>query len=363
MSTPTKADGSKADAMVHQVSTEHDLPADVAAKRHIRYFEDDLEAQEATSRSVSQARVRRRGSSFSIRSGRGERANDPNAGLPITYRTVSFNIANSQERSTFEAQKKKKAVADGMSDPSKSRLYLQHADEDCVVIGERDWHLISAEEIYKRQKVDPAFGLTEADVTAKNEKYGHNVHASPPSRLLQRLFWYFFSGFGSILFGGAILVFISWKPLGHPPQVANLVLALVLVGVWITQALFNLWQDISSSRIMKSITGMLPEDCLVLRNGSKQTVAAADVVPGDILYFKAGNKLPADLRFIQVTGDAKFDRGILTGESVHVAAVTDSTEENYLETKCIGLQGTHCTSGSGTGVIVVSLHVQCVDLF
>lgn len=37
-------------------------------------------------------------------------------------------------------------------------------------------------------------------------------------------------------------------------------------------------------------------------------------VPGDVLLVKAGNKLPADIRFTQVSSDAKFDRSILTGE-------------------------------------------------
>lgn len=106
---------------------------------------------------------------------------------------------------------------------------------------------------------------------------------------------------------------------------------------------------------MNSITGMLPEDCHVLRDGEQRMLQASEVVPGDILYFKAGSKLPADVRFIQTSTDAKFDRSILTGESIPIAAVTESNEPNYLETKCIGMQGTHCTSGSGIGVVVVSL--------
>lgn len=40
------------------------------------------------------------------------------------------------------------------------------------------------------------------------------------------------------------------------------------------------------------------------------------------------------------------------GESLPLAGTVDSTDENYLETKCIGLQGTHCISGSGIGVVV-----------
>lgn len=113
-----------------------------------------------------------------------------------------------------------------------------------------------------------------------------------------------------------------------------------------------MWQDWSSSRVMKSIKNMLPEDCLVVRDSKQVSLAAPDLVPGDIVLVKAGNKLPADLRFLQVSGDAKFDRSILTGESAPLAATVDSTDENYLETKNIGLQGTHCTSGNCVGVVV-----------
>jgi sodium/potassium-transporting ATPase subunit alpha len=186
-------------------------------------------------------------------------------------------------------------------------------------------------------------------------KYGRNVPTKPSSQWTRKIFGYLFGGFGSVLFVGAILVFIAWKPLGEPPAVANLALAIVLVGVWVIQAGFNAWQDFSASRVMASITGMLPEDCTVLRDGSHCVIPAVDVVPGGILYFKAGSELPADVRFIKTSLDAKFDRSILTGESVPVVALTDSSEPNYLETKCIGMQGTHCTSGSGTGVVLVGL--------
>jgi sodium/potassium-transporting ATPase subunit alpha len=197
--------------------------------------------------------------------------------------------------------------------------------------------------------------LSASQVVEKQATYGKNVPSKPPSQLPRKIFGYLFGGFGSILFLGAILVFIAWKPLGEPPQVPNLALAIVLVGVWVIQAVFNAWQDFSSSRVMASITGMLPEDCHVLRDGEQRMLPASEVVPGDVLYFKAGSKLPADIRFVQTSSDAKFDRSILTGESVPIAAVTESTETNYLETKCIGMQGTHCTAGSGTGIVVVSL--------
>lgn len=43
-------------------------------------------------------------------------------------------------------------------------------------------------------------------------------------------------------------------------------------------------------------------------------------VPGDVLLCKAGNKLPADVRFTQVSSDSKFDRSILTGKLSSLAS-------------------------------------------
>ena len=103
---------------------------------------------------------------------------------------------------------------------------------------------------------------------------------------------------------------------------------------------------------MASISGMLPDDCSVLRDGNRVDAAAVDLVPGDILYIKFGNKLPADVRFIEVSSDAKFDRSILTGESQPVPGAIDYTDKNYLETNNIGMQGTHCISGTAIGITV-----------
>lgn len=66
---------------------------------------------------------------------------------------------------------------------------------------------------------------------------------------------------------------------------------------------------------------MLPDNCLLLRDGAQVTVVASDIVPGDVLYLKAGNKLPADVRFIEMSSDAKFDRSILTGNAMPPGAV------------------------------------------
>jgi sodium/potassium-transporting ATPase subunit alpha len=59
---------------------------------------------------------------------------------------------------------------------------------------------------------------------------------------------------------------------------------------------------------------MLLDSCLLLQDGVQVTIVASEIVPSDILYIKAGNKLPANVRFVEISSDAKFDRSILTGE-------------------------------------------------
>lgn len=177
---------------------------------------------------------------------------------------------------------------------------------------------------------------------------------SPPvSDWFRKTITYLFGGFGTILLIASILVFISWKPLGEPdPAVANLALAIVLLLVWAIQAAFSFWQDFSSSRVMASITQMLPEECMLLRDGAQVRVDGRDVVPGDVLRITIGNKLPADVRFLEVSSDARFDRSILTGETVPLLGSTDATDSNFLETANIGLAGTHCVSGSAWGLVL-----------
>lgn len=178
---------------------------------------------------------------------------------------------------------------------------------------ELEWHTVTPDEVFRRLSTEISRGLSEEQIRRRVIEYGKNVPSPAPTHRTKKIFGYFFKVFGSVLLIGSILVFICWKPLGNPPTQANLALAIVLLAVFVVQAAFNAWQDRSSSKVMASITGMLPEASLMMRDGHQTTVLAIDIVPGDILYIKAGNKLPADVRFVEISSDAKFDRSILTG--------------------------------------------------
>jgi sodium/potassium-transporting ATPase subunit alpha len=111
---------------------------------------------------------------------------------------------------------------------------------------------------------------------------------------------------------------------------------------------------------MNSILNLLPSECLVLRSGVPTKMTASNLVIGDIVQIKLGNKVPADLRLIQVSNDLKFDRAVLTGESEPVEGTTAMTDENFLESKNIALMGTHVVNGSGLGIVVLTGNNQYI---
>ncbi|RPA91486.1 P-type ATPase-like protein [Choiromyces venosus 120613-1] len=221
-----------------------------------------------------------------------------------------------------------------------------------IELSQLEWHKLTPLELYTRLETSNINGLTDTEIRNRREKYGPNLPSPPPSILFKKIMMYCFGGFGSLLIVAGILCIIAWRPLGNPPAPANIALGVVLIIVFFIQAGFNAWQDWSSSRVMASITTMLPDSCFVLRNGNQTVVSAIDIVPGDIIYIKQGNKIPADVRLVEVSADLKFDRSILTGESKPLGGTVDSSDDNYLETKCIGLQGTHCVCGTAVGVCV-----------
>ncbi|CAI6080103.1 unnamed protein product [Clonostachys chloroleuca] len=307
-------------------------PALAHTAERIRFQADDEEAGRVRRGRPSLVRSRSN-DSMSIRRAGSRGKTDPSLALPIQYRTVSFQVEESKGKEQVELRKAQDKAAKDLSD---------------LV-----WHTLPSNEVSQRLTTSPGTGLSSDQAKRRVQEYGKNVPSPPETHRFKTWFGYFFKGFGGILLVGAILVFVSWKPLGEPaPAVANLALAIVLVAVFVIQALFNMFQDWSTSRVMASIKDMLPEQCEVIREGTQMHLPGEEVVPGDVVIIKAGSKLPADMRFIEVSSDVKFDRSVLTGESVPCAGTVEHTDTNYLETHNIGLQGTHCIMGSCKGIIV-----------
>jgi Ca2+-transporting ATPase len=134
---------------------------------------------------------------------------------------------------------------------------------------------------------------------------------------------------------------------------------LVILAILVLNAAVGVWQSQSASSSLDALQQMQPTLCTVKRNGEWIAAhPASDLVPGDILQVRVGDKIPADARLLTLKSSSfKVDQGSLTGESVTVSKVPGdegrSTANSSLQDQQGMLfSGTMITSGSGEALVV-----------
>ena len=288
---------------------------------------DTLRRRDSRSRSRSR-RSRSRASSRDI-------ATSPYSGIPIQYRTLSIQVAESR-----------RVEGDGTD--------VKPAKDDEDYFANLNFHSLPSAQLCQQLNISQDAGLSESAAALRLQRDGRNTLPKPKTNYLKKILLYLFGGFCSILWVGVIIFFVCWKPLSNPPSPTNLALAILVIIVILLQAAFSGFQDWSTQRTMKSITDLLPSEALVMRDGQLKKMPATELVSGDIVHLQIGNKVPADLRLISHSGDIRFDRAVLTGESDEVEGAVDMTDQNFLESRNIALMGTLVVNGSGVGVVVLT---------
>ena len=93
-----------------------------------------------------------------------------------------------------------------------------------------------------------------------------------------------------------------------------------------------------------------------MRGDVRRRIAAKELVPGDIVILEAGDKIPADVRFIDIS-NLHADESALTGESVPVEKTTAAMSGDALvpgDQRNIGFSGTYISQGGGLAVVVAT---------
>jgi P-type Ca2+ transporter type 2C len=108
-----------------------------------------------------------------------------------------------------------------------------------------------------------------------------------------------------------------------------------------------------SERALASLRDATAPQARVRRDGGALLVAAADLVPGDVVLLRTGEVVPADLRITRTAG-LLVDRSLLTGESVPelVSTDPDAAAATVPERRSVALAGTAVVGGHGEGVVV-----------
>ncbi|MFA6036582.1 MAG: HAD-IC family P-type ATPase [Legionellales bacterium] len=129
----------------------------------------------------------------------------------------------------------------------------------------------------------------------------------------------------------------------------------VILSVVVINAIVGLIQEGKAETALNAISHMLSLKAEVIRDKKRASILAKWLVPGDIVLLKSGDKVPADLRLIDVK-NLQIQESILTGESLPVEKSIEPTNLNtpLNARSCMAYAGTLVTYGKATGVVVAT---------
>lgn len=158
------------------------------------------------------------------------------------------------------------------------------------------------------KKVSGYTGLTAAEAERRLAKYGRNTleqHKKKSPIVL------FFSQFKDIM------TIILLACTGISAFMQDWTEAIVMVGIVVVNAFLGFIQEFRTEKTIEALRSMTALHARVLRDGKQIEISAEEVVPGDVVYVRGGDILPAD-GFIITSSGLLVDEAMLTGESASV---------------------------------------------
>jgi len=187
-------------------------------------------------------------------------------------------------------------------------------------------------------------GLSEDVVQRRHLQYGFNTLPKIPSKpWYQKLASQFTHFFALLLWVAAIISFgIAWID----PVSNMLPIGWAIVIVIVLNGGFGFYQEFRTEKSLEALRNMLPLKVSVFRQGTESLILASELVPGDIVLIKEGDKIPADMYVIQAF-DLWLNESSLSGESELVSA--DVLGSDHIKT--ILYSGTFVVKGEARGLV------------
>ncbi len=210
----------------------------------------------------------------------------------------------------------------------------------------RTWHAHDYEQVMAELDTT-AEGLTDDEATKRLATYGPNVLPKAQGDTVVDLLWRQIHSplIWVLIASGGVAMAID-----PTDGIKN---GLVILTVVVLNTVIGFVQEFRASKAIEALSKMVPENVTVVRQGTKSTVAAAELVPGDIVLLASGDKVPADMRLVHVR-NLQIEEATLTGESVPTEKTLSAVDLNagLGDQTCMAFGGTLVTYGTGTAVVV-----------
>lgn len=207
-------------------------------------------------------------------------------------------------------------------------------------------------------KVSVKTGLSHDEVENRRKIYGFNELEKHDGQSIWKLVLEQFNDtLVRILLAAAIISFVlAWYDgdEGGEMEITAFVEPLVIFLILIVNAIVGVWQESNAEKALEALKEIQSEQASVIRNNEKiPSLPAKDLVPGDIVELKVGDKVPADMRVVElISSTLRLEQGSLTGESEAVNKTNKPVAEDA------DIQGKKCIVFAGT--TVVNGHCFCL---
>ncbi|MGD0405170.1 MAG: cation-transporting P-type ATPase [Candidatus Bathyarchaeia archaeon] len=209
------------------------------------------------------------------------------------------------------------------------------------------WHSRETEELIRLSGVNPEKGLSDQEAAQRLSKYGKNT-------LVEQREIRFLGILKEEITEPMILLLIAVGVLYS--FLGSLSDALTIIVIIIVLVLAEVWNEYRAKRSIASLKQLAPPTALVLRDGQPKEVQTAFLVPGDILLFKTGQRVPADARLLEAFG-LEADESSLTGESFPVskdATAVLASETRITDQTNMLFTGTIITRGRAKALVTAT---------
>lgn len=209
-----------------------------------------------------------------------------------------------------------------------------------------DYSTKKSKDILIELKTDAETGLRKEEIEKRLKEYG-------PNQLMAKKlsgFKIFLRQFKSAFIYLLLIAMAITLSLGQTLETFMIFLFLAInTGL-------GFYQEYRSEKTVRFLNQYAMPKVKVLRNGKVMTVLSKNLVPGDIVVLETGDKVPADIRFIE-QNNLTVDETVLTGESVAVHKnenVMEKKAEDYYQAINLGFSGTNILSGKVKGVVLAT---------
>ncbi|TEU16004.1 MAG: cation-translocating P-type ATPase [Anaerolineales bacterium] len=210
-----------------------------------------------------------------------------------------------------------------------------------------DWHSQSVEKVIEALNTHPGRGLSTMEAQARLAQYGPNQLQERPRPTFWRMLLGQFDNF-------LVLILISASVVSF--LLGEYVDAGAIMAIVILNAILGVVQESKAEEALAALKKLAAPEAQVVRDDHLITVAAQELVPGDLVTLGAGNYVPADVRLIE-SFNLKIDEASLTGESVPVQKKADAVLSRNIplgDRHTVAHMSTLVTYGRGRGAVVAT---------